>query len=278
VSVAITREVAEKCLSVIDKGLTSGMGEPVPGSMCVEAAINYALGRPHGDDPGCVAQSLRRLKIRLNDAQWSSRGARAQGLRRLALAQLGSAGVLDDEEFVRRVVEMTIRRAVPIGLRAAAVRNPKHAADLEAAAVRCEREGTREAASEGERVARAAYAAYADAAAYDAAAADAYDAAYDAASAASAASGAAAYDAASAAYAADAAYAYDAAYDAASAYAYDAAAYAAAYAAADAAYASAYYAAYDRVLAQYAEWVVEILIAMNAPGVQWLDLAPLEAV
>jgi hypothetical protein len=98
---------------------------------------------------------------------------------------------LDEREFIRRVVEMTIRRAMPVGLRAAASLNPKHAGALEAAAVRCEREGTREAA---------------EAAAYAAAA-----------------------------------------------------------------------VARDRVLAQYAEWVVEILIDMRAPGCEFLDLVPVVA-
>jgi hypothetical protein len=187
----ITREIATKVRDVIDAGLTSGVGEPEPGKMCVEAAVCYALGLPHGDDPGCVSQSLRKLKIRLNDARWSSDQARAAGLRRLGVAQLGSAGVLDEREFIRRVVEMTIRRAMPVGLRAAASLNPKHAGALEAAAVRCEREGTREAA---------------EAAAYAAAA-----------------------------------------------------------------------VARDRVLAQYAEWVVEILIDMRAPGCEFLDLVPVVA-
>jgi hypothetical protein len=132
--------------------------------------------------------------------------------------------VLDDKVFATRVVEMTIRKALPIGLRAAASRNPKHAEALEAAAVRCEQEGTREAALDGERVARAAaaaaaYAAYAaaaaaaaasaaSAAAYAAAAADAASAAYAAAYAAADAADAAAYayaDAAAAAAYADAA-------------------------------------------------------------------------
>ena len=54
---------------------------------------------------------------------------------------------------------------------------------------------------------------------------------------------------------------------------------AAADAAADAADAAAYAAdaaarTRDRVLAEYAEWVVEILIDMKAPGCQWLDLVP----
>lgn len=68
----------------------------------------------------------------------SSPMARAKGLRRLAVAQLGSSGVLDETEFRRRVIDMTIRKAVPVGLRAAAKVSPKHAEALEAAAVRCE--------------------------------------------------------------------------------------------------------------------------------------------
>jgi hypothetical protein len=91
----------------------------------------------------------------------------------LALAQLGSRDALDDQEFTRRVVEMTIRVSVPSALRCAAKLNPKHSDALESAAVRCEREGTQDSA-------RAAYAAaYAAAAAADAAAAAAaYAAAY----------------------------------------------------------------------------------------------------
>jgi hypothetical protein len=214
-AIVMTREIAQKVRDVVDAGLVSGVGKPIPGQMCVEAAVCYALGLEHGDDPGCVAQPLRRLKIRLNDAAWSSDTARAAGLRRLAIAQLGSAGVLDERAFVRRVVDMTIRRAVPIGLRAAAQVNPTFAERLEAAAVRCEQDGSREACDHARREARA--------------------------------------------YAYDAAYAADAAADAA--------AYAAAADAADA-------RTRDCVLAAYAEWVVEILIDMKAPGCEWLDLAP----
>src|SRR3990167_3857813 len=189
--IQITREIAQKVRDVVDAGLVSGVGNPEPGKMCVEAAVCFALGLPHGDKPTCVSPALRRLKIGLNDRTWSSPLARAAGLRRLAVAQLGSAGVLDDRAFVTRLVEMTIRKAVPAALRAAAKVNPKHAADLEAAAVWCEQEGTREAARNGERVARAASAyadaAYADAAADAAAVAAAYAAYADAAADAAAA-------------------------------------------------------------------------------------------
>src|ERR1700722_1166599 len=143
----ITREVAAKVLSVVDAGLVRGVGVAVPGKMCVEAAVCYALGLPHGDDPKCVAPALRSFKIRLNDSNWSSDKARANGLRRLALVQLGSVGYLDEKEFVRRVVDLAIRKAVPSALRIASFihKDPKHQAALMAAAERCEKEGPRQA-------------------------------------------------------------------------------------------------------------------------------------
>lgn len=224
---AITRAIATKVRDTVDAGLVHGLGDPLPGEMCVEAAVCFALGLPHGDDPGCVSPALRGLKIRLNDSAWSSPAKRANGLRRLAVAQLGSKGVLDDKFFTQRVVEMTIRRVVPIALRAAARVNPAHAKALESAAVRCEREGTPDASA----AAASAYAStYASASAYSSAyAATAATAAADAAPSASAAT------------------------------------------AADAS------AGRDAVLGRFAEWVVEILIDMKAPGCQWLDLVPVEA-
>jgi hypothetical protein len=240
----ITRETAIKVRDIVDAGLVRGAGVPEPGKMCVEAAVCYALGLPHGDDPGCVSAAVRSLKITLNDCSWSSTQARAKGLRRLAVAQLGSAGVVDDCEFARRVVEVAIRGAVARALRAVASvqKDEKHRQALLDAAVRCETEGTLAAAR---------------------AAADAADAAYAAAHAARAAD--AAYAAARAARAADAA--------------------CGAARAADAAYAAAYAAAYggvaadaarDGELARFAEEVVQVLVAMGAPGCQWLDIVPVD--
>src|SRR3990167_3433678 len=146
--IEITKAVARKVLSVVDKGLSKGLGNPKPGEMCVEAAVCYALGLPRGDDPSCVAPALRAVKIRLNDSNWSSKQARAKGLRRLAVAQLGSASHLDEKEFRRRIVDHAIRRSVPSALRSAAsiIKDEKHKAALCEAANRCEKEGTRQAA------------------------------------------------------------------------------------------------------------------------------------
>jgi hypothetical protein len=238
----INEALARKVLATVDAGLVSGMGEPTPGKMCVEAAVCYAMGLPHSDKPTCVAPALRDLKIKLNDARWSSNEARTKGLRRLAIAQLGSAGVLDEREFAMRCATLSIRTCVPNALRAAASLYKKGSASAErmlAAADLCERDATRENALKAR-----------DAAAYGGVGGDA---------AASAAASAAAYAADAAAYAAAAAAAYAAA---------DAAAAAAAYAAADA----AAYAARDKQLSDYCEGVVQILIDMGAPGCEWLSL------
>jgi hypothetical protein len=116
----VTRAVAKRVLQVVNAGLVSGIGNPKPGQMCVEAAVCYAMGLPHGDKPNCVSPALRALKIRLNDSFWSSDTARTDGLRRLAIAQLGSAGFLDESEFIKRVMGLVIRKMFPRTFRAVA--------------------------------------------------------------------------------------------------------------------------------------------------------------
>jgi hypothetical protein len=157
--------------AILARGLSYGLGE-TNGQMCIEAAICSVLGLPHGDDPGCVASVVRSFKISLNDSSWSSEKARAKGLRDLGLAQLGSKGVVDDVEFATRIAEKTIRVLVPMLLREVAGKDSK----CMAAADRCEKEGSEDAASDA-----ASYAASAARAASDAARA-ASDAARDAAS------------------------------------------------------------------------------------------------
>src|ERR1700683_1967390 len=188
--------VARKVLEIVDAGLVKGVGNPVAGQMCVEAAVCFALDLPHGDDPACVSRALRSLKIKLNDSNWSSNKARAVGLRRMAVAQLGSRDHLDDTEFSKRCAVLAIKSSVPLALRAVATihEDPKHVQALRDAANRCETEGNRDSALAAREVAqkgREDYAPYA-----------AYAAAYPAAAAAAAAAYAA-YDAAYAAYAAD---------------------------------------------------------------------------
>lgn len=231
----ITADHIKKIHGLLDHGLVPGIGTPEPGKACVEAVICMALGLPHSDQPVCVMPALRRMKIRLNDSsRWISNKSRAEGLRRLAIAQLGS-DTLDEREFVRRVVEMTIRTVIPPALRrvAAHVKDP---ARLLAAALRCEQQPTKVSANE----ARSAAAAYA--AEYTAEYTAEYAVAYAAAYAAEYAVAAAAKYAAEAAYTAE--YTAEAAY-----------------------------AAEEKILVEYAENIVQILIEMKAPGCEWLKVA-----
>jgi hypothetical protein len=241
---------------ILSRGLSGGVGSP-DGQMCIEAAICATLGLPHGDDPGCVAASVRSFKIALNDATWPSPEARAKGLHDLGLAQLGSKGTVNDVEFSKRVAEKTIRKLIPKLFREIFPTNER----CLAAALRCEVEGSADAAADAAAAAYAARAARdvaADAAAAAYAARAARDAAVDAAAAAyAAAAGRAAHHAAYAAYAARAARDARAARAAA-----DAAARAArdARAAADAAY-----------LELSASLALEVLEELGSPGCTLLE-------
>ena len=175
--VEITKEIAQKVIETVDCGLSSGLGEPIPGQMCVEAAVCYAMGMPHGDEPSCVGSAVRSFKIRLNDSRWSDNAARAKGMRRVAVAQLGS-DTIDQQKFAKEVVLQTAKQILPIALRAAGEAIPAHKAALEAASVACE------ALTEFGQVFTVAKAARAAA---DAAADAAYAAAYAAEAAANAA-------------------------------------------------------------------------------------------
>ena len=229
--IVLNRKVARKVLETVDAGLVGGLGEPIPGKMCVEAAVCFALGLPHGDNPACVGSAVRAFKISLNDAQWPTKESRAKGMRKLAIAQLGS-NEIDQNEFRKLVVVGTVKRILPIALRAAAAHIPEHKEALEVSAKACEavvdfaaaRVVARAANEVAVKARAAAAAAYADAA-YAAAAADA-----------------------------DAAYAADAA-DAAAAYA---------------AYADA--RSRIKVLSLAAEIGLEALIQLKSPGCKWLDL------
>lgn len=65
---------------ILMRGLSYTLGT-AGGQVCIEAAICETLGMAHGDEPGCVAKTVREFKIALNDCDWSSPAARAKGLR-----------------------------------------------------------------------------------------------------------------------------------------------------------------------------------------------------
>ena len=227
----ITEELAIKVRDVIDRGLVRGAGDPHPGRMCVEAAVCYALGLPHGDNPEeCVSQSLRILKIGLNDKGWNNEISRAKGLRRLGISQLGSAGVLNETDFLTRLSKMTIQKMLPLALRSSALQFPLYKNELEEAAGRCEKEGTIDSVIRARKAC--------DLTKLQSIIYPCIYAQYLAAS-----------SAASVAY-------------------YSACCIRSA--------SQNYYDGLDKALADYCEWVVQILIEMQAPGTKYLYLVPLE--
>ena len=271
----ITETVVRKVLNTVDAGLCSGVGQPVPGKMCIEAVWAFVNGEPLNDEASCKHDAVRKFDITLNDSRWSTNDARAKGMRRLSIAGLGSTEI-DGGKFAELVAIGTVQRIVPIALRAAASTYPEHAAKLEAAAIVCETVKTRDeaivAAKKASQVAHAADTA--DTAYASAAAAAAYAASYaaDAVDAVDAASYAASY----AADTADTAYA--------SAVAYAAVGYAVAAAAdtadtaADTVDAAADIAAYatdakrDKILSMSADIGCDALIECGSEGAKYLWL------
>lgn len=108
--VKITKEHVFNIVDRIDRqgGLPRGLTDTVNGntSLCVEAVINHVVHQEYGqDNPACVSPLIRSLSISLNDDySWSSPYCRGEGLKRLAIAQLGSNS-LDQEELERKLVE-----------------------------------------------------------------------------------------------------------------------------------------------------------------------------
>ena len=94
-------------------GLSYGLGRK-NGMMCVEAAVCTALDLPFGDDPKCVEAQVRDFKIEMNDSLgWLNPKDRAEGLRNLAIAQVGSKGVVDGVEFVTRLIIKVVNKLLP---------------------------------------------------------------------------------------------------------------------------------------------------------------------
>lgn len=112
-----TKEIAENILKLIACGLPKGLGKPRPGKMCVEALVCYATGDDHDDRPQCVKENVSTFKIQINDLDWSSPIARANGLRELAIAQLGSNGCTQDfDRAVNAVIYDSLERAIKSGI------------------------------------------------------------------------------------------------------------------------------------------------------------------
>ena len=136
---AVDEALARRVLEVVSHGLSIGKGKPVKGMMCVEAAVCYAMDLPHSDRPPCVGGAVRAFKVALNDSgAWKSKLSRAEGMKALSIAQLGS-DALDQVAFARKMNEKMVKALFPFLLKEVASElsgGPQ--ALLEAAAFFCE--------------------------------------------------------------------------------------------------------------------------------------------
>lgn len=112
--VEVTPTIACQIINLVDKGLVGGtVGVPLPGQMCVEAVVSFAMREERlSDKPKCVHPYIRGMKIHLNDMYgWADNDDRAAGLRELSIAQLGSAGVFEVKKFRKLLAKEFIRVA-----------------------------------------------------------------------------------------------------------------------------------------------------------------------
>jgi hypothetical protein len=121
----ITREQFQKVYDrVLSRGLSNGVCDTSNQNVCIEAAVCIATGQTpieqfelligeleetedlelddskFSDEPECVHETLRELKITLNDhGGWNSDADRAKALYDIGIAQLGTKGI---KNFGRR--------------------------------------------------------------------------------------------------------------------------------------------------------------------------------
>lgn len=108
----ITEEQIKTIMRKVGLGLTKGLEKNSDGKMCIEAVICTVLENKHADNPACVGNEIRKAKINLNDCSWSSNQARAKGMRKLAIAQLGSIN-LDQIDFLNNLKLESARKILP---------------------------------------------------------------------------------------------------------------------------------------------------------------------
>lgn len=115
----IKEEKVKELIKTIDAGLCYGLGKPRAGEMCVMHAISVIIeGREYDDAPECVNDDISDFDIALNDQPWSSNKARAKGMKREAVAKLGSTEINGDK-WLRDVMSAALVdiNAIPIKLK-----------------------------------------------------------------------------------------------------------------------------------------------------------------
>jgi hypothetical protein len=92
---------------ILGNGLADNLTDENSGTVCIEAAVCLLTEGRLADDPKCVTPAVAVLKINLNDdGDWFNEKERADGLRILGIAQIGSKDVITDKQFEDRLTKL----------------------------------------------------------------------------------------------------------------------------------------------------------------------------
>lgn len=148
----ITATIVTNILAAIDAGIIAEAGTYVPGNMPVEDAIRYGFGDEEESEVSRAGGEGGRFLAMLGGSPWSSNSARAAGLRKLAIAQLGSADFDDDATKIDQaaimsfIAEKTTKRIIPFALADLSHYHKPLRNEINEARILCVEEGTRDAA------------------------------------------------------------------------------------------------------------------------------------
>jgi hypothetical protein len=185
-----TKQIALAVAKSINGALRLGAGGGKDQDVCVMQAIARAVGlNPNNDQvEECVGSAVGAFNRKLNDCSWSSDQSRAEGMKQLGVASIGS-NQLDQMEFGKLMFLRGTQKLLPLVFREIAkIKTGDYQATLNKHADLCEKVTTfkeaqkacKDASADADADAYASASAYADASASaDAYAdADAYASAY----------------------------------------------------------------------------------------------------
>ena len=95
----ITEELASRILNLVDAGLDDIPRDNTPTAAHCDPHVCWVDNMPTCSSVTSVSVPVRRVMEKLKDAPWSSEEARTKYLRRLAIAQLGTAFKFNEQRF-----------------------------------------------------------------------------------------------------------------------------------------------------------------------------------
>lgn len=110
----IDETFCKNVLCTVDQGLVRFgciKGRYRPGNLCVQECVSLTLGN-NGYKPPCVGDDVNNFLVYLNDINFRSVEKRTKTLRKLAIAQLGS-DIIDQDEFMNYMMINTVKKILP---------------------------------------------------------------------------------------------------------------------------------------------------------------------